>query len=425
MTEPVEKKSLGEPTEDPTEDAKEQNPGQQGEREQAKAEGLSDPEADSDLAPEQDLESAPETASDDDKTDSGQSVPGVEDSACLAVLHMGGLSDVLQSSALAQSVRLAWPEARILLVTTEDAAPLAKGLGFDEGLVLQRSGSQKGLGGIDSMVSRLRSADVRALLVVSPSLRSAILAWRSKIFMRVAWSGRTDVPLGGMLERLAYTHKLPSGVPGQNRADEIQQLLQPLQIPIAARFPRFRPRVADKTWVTDFLAEQNIDKQRLVSLVPASTKPAKRWPLMHWVQLIDALVEKKFQPLLIAGERDRAYCEQIRSECRRPLAVHRAIGCNLEQSAELMRRSLLTIGVDTGLSHLGLAAGAKGLLLFGPSLASHYALQGRAKSLKVAVECRPCKLGDDGECPLEGHACMTGIEASRVLRQALKLMRKP
>lgn len=370
-------------------------------------------------------ESDPELASDDVEKDSAAPSPPIDAGASLAVLHVAGLSDVIQSSALAQSVRLAWPEARVILVTSQNAAPLATGLGFDEGFVFAGDGSKKGLSGIDSMVARLRRAEVRALLVVSPSLRSAVLAWRSKIFMRVAWSGRTEVPLGAMLERLAYTHKLASGPPGQNRADEIQQLLQPLQIPIAARFPRFRPKVAAKTWVTDFLAEQGIDKHKLVSIVPASTQAAKLWPNAHWVQLLNKLVERGYQPLLIAGDQDAKFCKSIRSACRTSLAVHSAVGSNLEQSAELMRRSLLVIGVDTGLSHLALAAGAKGLLLFGPSVAARYALSGRAKALRVAVDCRPCKLGDDGLCPVEGHACMTGIEVDRVFRQAIKLLRKP
>ncbi len=374
---------------------------------------------------EQERQDPEETGADDDNAMSYAQSQELAEATNIALLLLGGLSEVIQGSALAQSVRLAWPEARILLVTTQEAAGLAQGLGFDEGMALNHSGGAVGLSGLDRMVARLRAAEVRALLVASPSLRSAMLAWRSKIYLRVTWAGRTDVPLGAMLERLAYTHKIEAAQTVQSRADEIQDLLQPLQIPVAARFARFRPSVAAKTWVTDFLSEKKVDKQRLVSIVPASTVQAKNWPVTQWAQLIDALVERKYQAMLVASEHAAGLCRSIQMACQSPSMVHEAVGCNLEQSAELLRRSQLMIGVDTGLAHLGLAAGAKGILLFGPSDAGRYALAGRAKVLRVAVDCRPCKLADDGACPVEGHACMAGIEAQRVARQAIKLLRKP
>lgn len=364
----------------------------------------------------------PETAA-DATTTLPQQDPAA-DFGCIAMVETGGLSDVVQSSVVAQSIRLAWPEARILLVCGPVPAKIAKGLGFDDAVVFDKDGAHQGLTGIDTVAKRLRKQKVKALLLGQRSKRNALLAWRSKIFMRVAWQGSVDLPLSGMLEGWAFTHQLHPSTEVTAHSDQLLQLLQPLQIEPASRFPRFRPSVKAKTYVTDFLAARKIDKNQLIALIPGTHWPSRSWPVAHWAQLIDQLQQRDLAPVLIVGPADGQLIEDIRRHRGAGRNTHHAQGSSLEQAAELMRRAPLSVGVDTGLAHLGLAAGGKSLLLFGPSDPARYVLMGRAKSLRVDVDCRPCVVAEGSPCPLPTQPCMAGISPDKVLSKALKMLRR-
>jgi len=106
---------------------------------------------------------------------------------------------------------------------------------------------------------------------------------------------------------------------------------------------------------------------------PGMVMDAKRWPSENFAALVERLSERlKAQIVLLGGPQDGAIVESVRSRMhKRPPAF--VGGLSFEQIAALANRSTLYIGNDTGLTHLAAAAGARTVMILGPSDPARYA----------------------------------------------------
>src|SRR5690606_25023836 len=95
---------------------------------------------------------------------------------------------------------------------------------------------------------------------------------------------------------------------------------------------------------------------------------------------------------------------------------------DLAQAAALVRDSALVVGVDTGLTHMGIAFGVPTVALFGSTCP--YTVTGRdnARVIWLGLSCAPCH-----RAPTCGGAfpCMRDISASRALHEALAVLGRP
>ncbi|MEO7933430.1 MAG: glycosyltransferase family 9 protein [Chthoniobacterales bacterium] len=144
-------------------------------------------------------------------------------------------------------------------------------------------------------------------------------------------------------------------------AHAVQQLARPLE---KMAFFLEEPTAEFNPTQTDLAAAAAIlPAQPFIALHPGSGGKRKIWPLENWRKLIAFLLEHQQSILLVGGEADDENIAVLRSEFHLPLADHlplRTLGAVLSQSQ-------LFLGHDSGISHLAAAAGARCLLLFGPT----------------------------------------------------------
>jgi heptosyltransferase-1 len=87
----------------------------------------------------------------------------------------------------------------------------------------------------------------------------------------------------------------------------------------------------------------------------------------------------------------------------------------LRQAAALIGRARLLIGVDTGLTHMGIAFGTPTLALFGSTLPYSNTTRTDARVLYHRLPCSPCRRNPvcDGE-----FTCMRMIDEDEVVTAA-------
>jgi heptosyltransferase-3 len=105
-----------------------------------------------------------------------------------------------------------------------------------------------------------------------------------------------------------------------------------------------------------------------IALHPGSGRPIKNWPISNWIELGRQLahVNREIELLVIGGKTDAAQIGQLRAAWA-DLRVRYVISQPMRVVAAILARCRLFVGHDTGISHVAAAAGARCVLLFGPT----------------------------------------------------------
>ena len=181
--------------------------------------------------------------------------------------------------------------------------------------------------------------------------------------------------------------------------------------------------------VVDFTALPPNYADGFVALVIGAALPTKRLPLAKLLDLCGA-IEKPM--VLLGGKEDAEHGELLESAY--PEKVFNACGkFNLNQSADLIRKSKLVITHDTGLMHIAAALQKKIISVWGntvpefgmtPFYGAEFWQQNKfSASDMIEVQglfCRPCSKIGFQKCPLGHFKCMNEIP-TRAIAQRVKV----
>jgi heptosyltransferase-3 len=115
----------------------------------------------------------------------------------------------------------------------------------------------------------------------------------------------------------------------------------------------------DREFAADFLRDL---PRPVLAIHPGSGSENKNWPIENWIELARSDFPAS---LIISGEADEAQRARLQSEWN-DQPVRFATNLPLIHLAAVLEQSIF-IGHDSGISHLAAAAGARCILLFGPT----------------------------------------------------------
>jgi heptosyltransferase III len=155
----------------------------------------------------------------------------------------------------------------------------------------------------------------------------------------------------------------PSRLSGHEHA--ALQLARPLeQIGLHLKNPaaKIYPTEKDRQFAQDFLGSA---RKHVIALHPGSGSVTKNWPIEKWKELGEHLFSTGRTVLVVAGEADDERLRLLETAWEgKPVRFAKNLA--LPHVAALFEDSVF-IGHDSGISHIAAAAGAKCVLLFGPT----------------------------------------------------------
>jgi heptosyltransferase-2 len=143
------------------------------------------------------------------------------------------------------------------------------------------------------------------------------------------------------------------------------QLARPLEeIGLHLKNPaaRIYPSERDRVFARNFLGNPTTP---FIALHPGSGSKTKNWPIEKWEELGEHLFSTDRAVLVIAGEADEEPLGVLETAWK-DKAVRFAKNLALPHLGALLETSVF-IGHDSGISHIAAAAGARSILLFGPT----------------------------------------------------------
>jgi len=382
----------------------------------------------------------------------------------ILLIQLDHLGDAVMTAAILPALRRHWPDARIEVL----AAPWNREV-FDNCDEIDRVH----VSSVNRFARSWRPHWPLALVLWGLRLRHtrfdlgidvrgefpfAAVLWLAGVKQRVGW----DCGGGGFL--LTDSAKFVAGRPEMQSRMALLKLIgvEPPQ-GLLLKEPWFVPPAAARACVREKLAATDLVKSQaantrddqnsyefcytplLVLHVGAGTA-AKRWPVMHWQELLGrVIVEYGARVVLVGGHSDRVIARQMLDGKSWPGVNDWTGQLSVVETAALIEQADLMVGADSGPAHLAAAVGTPAIVLFsGTNRVRQWRPWGRRVIIvKHSVACSPCHLQ---RCPLIGpsacgasglrsplapqaeppssssHPCMSGIAPEAVMQRVRLLL---
>jgi len=340
------------------------------------------------------------------------------------LVRLSARGDIVFSSPMVRAFRRTYPEARLTWLAESHTKNLIEHHAeLDEVLVWDRV-AWKGLWKerkyltlfreAKAFLGALRSRKFDLAVDMQGLLRSGIMAFLSGAPTRIGLRPKEGSHL--FMTAVVDRHRDQG-----NRAKVSSEYLFLAQ-ELGLDTSEFRMEVPlspkDRRFALDWGQDQKLDGGYAVA-IPFTTRPQKHWFEDRWAHLLDRVKEEFDLPTVILGgpgDRDALGRIQRMAETE-PLSL---VGeTSLTEAAAVIEGAALVLGVDTGLTHMGLAFDRPTVTIFGSNIPYTEPPTNRGKVLVHWLECSPCK----GNPTCNGDfTCLKLIHAEDVLEAAREVM---
>ena len=344
----------------------------------------------------------------------------------ILLIRLSAIGDVAMASGLIPAVRQAWPDAHLAWLVEPAAADLLRhNPRLDRVIVWPKNRwrqqwRQRRYGMLWRQFRQLRAELVgqRFDLVIDAQglLKSGLWAWLSRAPERIGIGPREG-------NRWLLSRTVEPRPDDPRLGSEYRQLAQTLGLNADAYAMDVAVGAADRRSGQALLARHGVGSAPAYAvLCPFTTRPQKHWFESRWAELATALPQRLgLTPVLLGGPADRDAAGRIVAATAATAGLVDLTGrTTLGQAAALIRQARLLLGVDTGLSHLGIAFGVPTLALFGSTRPYLDTGSANARVLYHPLACSPCRRNptchDRFDC-MRAHTVADVLGAAQALLQ--------
>ncbi|MFZ9760457.1 MAG: glycosyltransferase family 9 protein [Candidatus Kapaibacteriota bacterium] len=330
------------------------------------------------------------------------------------IIQTGFIGDIALTMFLLEEMKLICPKDRIIFITTPSGAEIARAYPhiIDEVIVYDKRGKHSGWKGIRLMIATMRSYSADTLISLHQSFRTSLIVAGSQIPIR---SGYNSSALS-----FVYTNRQPY-TKGIHEVERQKVFLSMYKKSESTDSQKRRSLLAGSSKVR---THTEISEPYIV-IAPGSVWPTKRWPKHHFGKLIESLLESSPHSIaLIGSEYDASLCDSILPEQYANRVINLAGKLSLDETIDMISRARLLIANDSAPIHLASLVNCPTIAIFGPTHpAFGFApLSDVSFIMQKNLDCRPCSIHGQAQCPLNTHACMEQTLPEEVLRVALNYL---
>lgn len=337
----------------------------------------------------------------------------------IGIFQTSFIGDSILTTPLIQKTAKLFPEAKIVVITRPQTEDIFKPLKEVDEIILNDKRGWNKIAGVWKTAKAIQKSGVDILLVPHRSFRSALIAWLSRVPVRIGFTSSEGwffytktVPFSWMIHDAERNLSLLQGIVKEKFTAE------KLSMDYSASAEENVERL-----MKDF----NLNDKTLVGIHAGSAWPTKCWPMEYYVELISRLqTELGVQAVLVGGgQKDTDLGEKIVQLAK----GHAASLCGKTSLADLMAlmgHFKLFITNDSGPMHMATAFDVPTLAIFGPTTRElgffPYGEGHRVIEVKD-LPCRPCALHGGIKCPLGHFKCMKDITVDEVFKNAKEMLK--
>jgi heptosyltransferase-2 len=326
-------------------------------------------------------------------------------------VQLDHLGDAMFTTAMLPALKARYPQAEIEVLASPAAADVFRGRADVNRVWIYRRYRFVRDGGWGWPASvllwglRLRRRRYDLAFDCRGEMPIALLMWLAGAKRRVGWAAGG----GGFL----LTDSVEF-IPGRHEVESRRAMLAQLKI-AGGTEPALEPSRQAMQSVAQRLAKISGANEKLYVLHIGAGTQAKRWPVVHWRELVRRLrLEHHGRVVLVGALAERGLARRITRLAASPKVVDWTGRTTVLELAALARMADLFIGADSGPAHVAAAAGVPTVVLFsGTNQAEQWTPRGpRVYVVRRPVACSPCHRE---VCPLADHPCMQDLRPIEVL----------
>lgn len=324
----------------------------------------------------------------------------------ILIVKLHAIGDVVMALPMVTALRKRWPRARITWLSGETVAPLVRLLGDVEVIAINDAKLFHG-----SPAERISQIARAWKMLLGRRFDLILTAYADPRYRLLTLSAR-----GKERRKTNRGEGRWWAVAGRYQADEYVRLATNIDGPDAAcgELPVFRPPLSERV-----RALIHGTAEGLIAMAPGGAKnalvdsPLRRWPLESYRLLAERLLARGFRVAITGAVSD----DWVRSGFEAMPVIDLIGRTPLVDLLALYAASRGVVTHDSGSFHIAMLADAPTVVLFGPTMPSHFVPRGRR--VKVlwggkALACRPCF---DGKlyAPCARNVCLEQISVDLVM----------
>jgi len=313
----------------------------------------------------------------------------------IIVCKLIGMGSIIQAGALLQSLRLSYPHARIVFLTTKSNESLLSHMAMvDEALTID-----------DRTVAALLSTTLRALFTIRARrfdlfLDLEVYARFASILAALSGARQRDGFFKGSPNhgRGIYSHLVYFNIKAPIKDAYLQLARVAGCKELSAAIPGLAIVPRDRSAIADVLRSRGCGPQRRIVVVnpnASGLRIERRWKHANFTDLITRVI-KRFpgRTIILTGSpSERGHVAKIFTGIEQPLRDSVLDLSGLLSTGELIALievCELLITNDTGPMHIAAAIGTKTVALFGPCAPEQYGVAENVVPFYKNVYCSPC-----------------------------------
>lgn len=326
----------------------------------------------------------------------------------ILIIRVSAIGDVVFSSPLIKALKRTYPNAKLYWLVEPAAASLLKNNADVDVIVWPKQQwkqlwKEKRYGELwrdfQLFRKRLKSYQIDWALDLQGLMKSAVWAWLSGAKRRIGL-GSKEGSAKLMTEQVAR----PADAP--RIGSEYLAMAEHLGLDCDS----FEMDVVVSN-ADDSFAKQVVLPKTYAVICPFTTRPQKHWLEERWPELAKQIHQRfGLSVVMLGGPADveaAAHIAHLNSEI-----IDMVGQSSLTQTAALIKHASMLVGVDTGLTHMGIAYNIPTVALFGSTCPYTDTTHDNAVVLYHKMECSPCRRNPICK---EDFTCMKRIEIGEVM----------
>lgn len=338
----------------------------------------------------------------------------------IGIFQTSFIGDSVLTTPLIKKTAKLFPDSKIVVITRPQTQDIFRPMPEVSEIILNEKTGWNKIFGVWKTAKAIKASGIDILLVPHRSFRSALIAWLSRVPVRIGFTSSE----GWFL----YTKTVPFSW----MIHDAERNLSLLQGVVKEKFTAEKLSMSYTTSAEENVArlmkDFNLEGKTLVGIHPGSAWPTKCWPMDYFVELISRLeTELHVQTVIVGGGKKDAELGEKICQLSQGHCANLCGKTSLADLMALMTHFKLFITNDSGPMHIATAFNVPTLAIFGPTTRElgffPYGKGHRVVEVKD-LACRPCALHGGKKCPLGHFKCMRDIHASRVFENAKEMLQE-